>query len=176
MAVVSLEEAKAYLKVDTTDDDMLIASLISVAEATIEKFTGRKLLTSEFAYMLDMAGDIILIPYSPLQEITKIETVASSGAVTDVSSEIYEVDISRDQVGRIRLKPGNSWPDHRCFASFIIRGRAGYGDTPDKVPSPLKVAILVALAILYENRGAVESQKLQDAISALCWPYRVLRI
>lgn len=32
MALVSLEEAKTYLRVDTTDDDTLIGSLLSAAE------------------------------------------------------------------------------------------------------------------------------------------------
>ena len=75
MAVISLEEAKLYLKVDTTDDDVLITSLITVAESTVEKLTGRKLLTSDFAYVLGIPHDPILIPFCPLQEITKIETV-----------------------------------------------------------------------------------------------------
>lgn len=176
MAVIGLEEAKLYLKVDTNDDDALICSLISVAEDTVEKLTGRKLLTSDFAYVLDIPHDPILIPYSPLQEITKIEIVALDGTITEVDPAIYVVDISQDQMGRIWLKPGYSWPAHRGFASFIITGKAGYGVDASAVPAPLKTAILLTLAILYENRGQVESQTLIDSISALCWPYRVLRI
>ncbi len=176
MAVIGLEEARQYLKVDTTDDDALICSLITVAEDTVEKLTGRKLLTTDFTYTLDIPPDPILIPYSPLQEITKIETVALDGAISVVDPGIYVVDTSQDQMGRIWLKPGCSWPDHRKFASFIISGKAGYGTDASAVPAPLKTAILLTLAILYENRGQVESQTLIDSISALCWPYRVMRI
>lgn len=176
MSVITLEEAKLYLKVDTNDDDALISSLISVAEQTIEKFTGRKLLTSDFQYVLDEAEEEIIIPFSPLQEVTKIEVVADDGTSSEVDSSIYDVDLSQDQMGRIRLRPGNSWPDHRGFASFIVTGKAGYGTDASAVPAPLKIAILIALAILYENRGQVESQTLLDSISTLCWPYRVLRV
>jgi phage conserved hypothetical protein, phiE125 gp8 family len=175
MAVISLEEAKLYLKVDTTDDDELISSLISVAEETVEKFTGQKLLTADFIYALDEAEETIHVPYSPLQEITKIEVVADDGTVSEVDSSSYEVDTS-GPMGRIKLKSGYSWPAHRGFASFIITGKAGYGVDASAVPAPLKTAILLTLAILYENRGQVESQTLIDSISALCWPYRVLRI
>jgi len=175
MAVVSLEEAKLYLKVDTTDDDALIGSLVSVAEDIVEKITGRKLLTTDFTHILDNAEETILVPYSPLQEITKIEVVADDGTVSEVSSGIYEVDTS-GQIGRIIIKPGCVWPYHRGFASFIITGKAGYGADAGVVPGPLKTAILVALAILYENRGQVESQILIDSVSPLCWPYRVMRL
>ena len=40
MALVSLEEAKTYLRVDTTDDDTLIGSLLSAAEV-LTKDVGR---------------------------------------------------------------------------------------------------------------------------------------
>lgn len=176
MSVISLEEAKLYLKVDTNDDDTLILSLISVVEQTIEKYIGRNLLISEFQYALDEAEDEIVVPFSPLQEITKIEVIADDGTVSEVDSGIYEIDRGQDQMGRIRLRPGYFWPDHRGFASFVIRGKAGYGMDASAVPAALKTAILIALAILYENRGQVESEKLLDSISALCWPYRVVRI
>lgn len=176
MAVIGLEEARQYLKVDTTDDDALICSLITVAEDAVEKLTGRKLLTTDFTYTLDIPPDPILIPYSPLQEITKIETVALDGTITVADPANYVVDVSQDQMGRIWLKPGCSWPAHRGFASFMITGKAGYGADASAVPAPLKTAILIALAILYENRGKVESQVLLDSISALCWPYRIVGI
>ncbi|HUM33631.1 MAG TPA: head-tail connector protein [Candidatus Saccharicenans sp.] len=176
MAVISLEEAKLYLKVDTTDDDELINALISVAERLVEKYTGRTLLTSEFVFKLDDPPGEILIPHSPLQSVSKIEVIDDSGVATEVAASNYYVDIDQAQQGRVRLRPGCVWPYHRGFASFVISGSAGYGDSPDKVPTPLKTAILLALAILYENRGQVESQTLIDSISALCWPYRVLRI
>lgn len=181
MAVIGLEEAKLYLKVDTNDDDALICSLISVAEDTVEKLTGRKLLTSDFAYVLDIPHDHILIPYSPLQEITKIEIVALDGTITEVDPAIYVVDISQDQMGRIWLKPGCSWPAHRGFASFIITGKAGYGDTADKVPTPLRQAILITLGTMYEQRGPLDvneliGRSLMSTLNLLCWPYKVMSI
>ncbi len=181
MAVIGLEEARQYLKVDTTDDDALICSLIIVAEAAVEKLTGRKLLTTDFTYTLDIPPDPILIPYSPLQEITKIETVALDGAISVVDPEIYVVDTSQDQMGRIWLKPDCSWPAHRGFASFIITGKAGYGETPDKVPEPLKHAILIAVGTMYEQRGILDvnelvGRSLMETLNTLCWPYRVMRI
>jgi len=40
MALVTLEEAKTYLRVDTTDDDTLVSSLLSAAEV-LTKDVGR---------------------------------------------------------------------------------------------------------------------------------------
>ena len=176
MAVISLEEAKNYLKIDTADDDALISVFISAAERLVEKYTGRTLLTEDFVLKLDTSPGEILIPNSPLQSISKIEVIDDGGTMTEVDTSTYYVDIDQAQQGKVRLRPGCVWPCHRGFASFVISGRAGYGDSPDDVPLPLKTAIMIALALIYEKRGTISEQEVLEAISALCWPYKVMRL
>lgn len=175
MSVITLDEAKAYLRVDTADDNALITSLISTAEDCVEKETRRTLLTKTFELIYDDVGASIEIIKSPLQEVTKIEVVDDAGAKTEVSSSLYDVDISGIR-GRVQLRSGCSWPDHRGFASFIITAKAGYGDAAADVPTTLLAAALIALAILYEDRGAMDEGKVSKAISGLCWPYKVIRL
>jgi len=50
---VTLADAKAHLKVDSTDDDALIASLITAARARAEWHTGRALVTQSWTLWLD---------------------------------------------------------------------------------------------------------------------------
>lgn len=176
MAVIGLEEAKLYLKVDTTDDDPVITALISAAEKFVEDYTGLRLLTFNFSCVLDKVGELTYVPFSPLQEVTKIEVIAEDGSVSVVDPGTYDVDTSSRQYGKVRLKPGYSWPEHRGFASFIISGKAGFGDNPADVPSPLKTAVLIVLAKLYESRGEARDEELYESIAALCLPFRVMRI
>lgn len=175
MSIITLDEAKAYLRVDSADDNALIIALISVAEDCVERETKRTLLTQTFELVYDEVGASIEITKSPLQEVTKIEVISEAGVKTEVSSALYNVDISGIR-GRVQLKDGCSWPDHRGFASFIITAKAGYGDAAASVPAALKQAALIALAILYENRGEMDEAKISKTISGLCWPYKVFRL
>jgi uncharacterized phiE125 gp8 family phage protein len=175
MSVITLDEAKTHLRVDTADDNALITTLVSVAEDCVEKETKRTLLTQTFELVYDEVGASIEIIRSPLQEVTKIEVISEAGVKTEVSETLYDVDISGIR-GRVRLRSGCSWPDHRGFASFIITAKAGYGDAAANVPSALKQAALIALAILYESRGEMDEAKISKAISGLCWPYKVFRL
>jgi len=61
---VTLDEAKAHLKVDTTDDDALIATLISAARAKAEWHTGRAFVTQGWTLWLDRwpAADCQYLP------------------------------------------------------------------------------------------------------------------
>lgn len=175
MAVVTLEEAKNYLRVDSADDDNLITALIEVAEDLVEKFTWQTLLIKSFELIYDEAGESIEIPKSPLVEVTKIEVIDDEGTKTLVDPSIYMVDLTGMR-GRIYLKKGCTWPSHRGFASFIITVKAGYGSVPEEVPMALRQAALSALSILYENRGMINEQEIISAISEICWSYRIFRL
>lgn len=175
MNVITLDEAKNYLRVDSADDNALITALIEAAEDLVEKFTWRTLLTQTFELVYDEVGESIEVSKSPLQEVTKIERIDDAGVKTEVSSSLYNVDIT-GQRGRVMLKSGCSWPTHRGFASFIITAKAGYGNAAADVPAALKQAILTALAILYETRGVMDEQKIISAISGICWAYRIIRL
>jgi len=175
MSVITLDEAKIYLRVDSADDNALITSLIESAEDLVEKLTWRTLLTRTFELIYDNVGESIEIPKSPLQEVTKIEVISDAGVKTEVSSSTYIVDITGSR-GRVMLKSGCVWPTHRGFASFIITARAGYGDLASAVPAALRQAALAALAVLYDGRGQVDEPKVFAAINGLCAPYRIIRL
>jgi len=175
MSVITLDEAKVYLRVDSADDNALITALIEAARDQVEKFTSRTLLTQTFELIYDTVGDSIEIAKSPLQEVTKIEVIDDAGTKTTVSASLYDVDITGSR-GRVRLRDGCVWPTHRGFASFIITAKAGYGENATDVPILLRTAVFIALAIIYENRGVIDEGKIVSSISAICWPYKVIRL
>ena len=73
---VTLAEAKAHLKIDTTDDDALITALIPAARARAEWHTGRALVTQGWTLWLDAWPDIIAIPLPPLQAVASVTVYA----------------------------------------------------------------------------------------------------
>ena len=174
MAVITLEEAKAYLRVDSADENALISAMIDTAEKHVELATGRVLLTATFELIYDEVSSSIEIPKSPLQEVTKIEVIDEAGVKTEVDKSIYIVDTS-GTLGRVQLRAGCVWPSHRGFASFIVTVRAGYGEAA-AVPPALKQAALAALAVIFASRGEAGREKMDSAVAALCGPYKVWRL
>lgn len=85
----------------------------------------------------------------------------------------YNVDLSENSPGRVKLRSGRAWPTHRDFASFIVEFKAGYGDAATDVPDALKQAILQLLSHLYENR---EAEEIPKGLKALFWAFKIMRI
>jgi uncharacterized phiE125 gp8 family phage protein len=170
---VTLAEAKLHLKVDTTDDDTLIATLITAARARAEWHTGRALITQGWTLWLDAWPEVIAIPLPPLQAVTAVTTYARDDSAHVLDSGSYSVDTTAN---RLTLKDGGApLADLRRLNAVAVAFTAGYGSSAADVPAPLRAAVLELIAFLYENRGEAPAE-LPQACLALLAPYRNLKL
>lgn len=176
---VSLDEAKAHLRVTTTDEDAYIASLTTVAREWCEGFQQRAYITQTHKLTLDRwpRGCAIYLPRPPLQSVTSIVYTDSEGAQYTIEAESYIVDTDAEP-GRIVLAYGASWPSVtlRPAAGVEITYVAGYGDA-SAVPQKAKQAILLLVGHFYEHREVVLtggiSKEIEFAVHSLLWQDRV---
>jgi len=174
---VTLAEAKAHLKLDTTDDDTLVTAMIAAARARAEWHTGRALLSQGWTLHLDCwpASGVIEIPLPPLQSVAAVTTYARDDGASVLSASLYTVDAA-SAPARLALKQGVPPPTNlRNVNAIAVAFTAGYGDAADAVPPLLKGAILELIAFLYENRGEAPAE-LPLAALALLAPFRVMKI
>lgn len=147
-------EAKAHLRVDVTDDDTLIGTLIVAARQAVEQETARALMPQTWELGLDCFEGEIRIPRAPLTAISSIKYVDSNGILQTMSSSDYLLD---DYSIPPRLTPvyGTSWPGTReQTAAVLIRFTAGYTNAA-AVPQEIKQWMLLRIGMLYENRESV---------------------
>lgn len=174
---VSLAEAKSHLRVDGTDEDLLINSLISAATSHIDGrdgLLGRALVTQTWELRLDGFEREIQIPLPPLQSVTSIKYTDIDGNEQTIDPSVYRV--LTGEKSKVLLGFDKSWPSVRDEAECVrIRFVAGYGDTGADVPATIKSAILLHVGTLYRDREATgEAQnELPMAYSALLAPLRV---
>ena len=173
---VSLAEAKAHLKIDTTDEDALIAALIAAARARAEWHTGRALITQAWTLFLDCwPADAIEIPLPPLQGVTAVTAYARDDSAHVLDASLYTLDTA-SAPARLALKPGVPPPTNlRRLNAIAVAFTAGYGPSAGDVPQLLKEAILELVAFLYENRGEAPAE-LPLVCLALLAPFRILKL
>lgn len=178
---VSLAEAKLHLRVDSTDEDALISSLITAARQHAEHVTRRAFITQTWEVQMDgwPDGDTIEVPLPPLQSVTSVSYYDAGGTEYTMPSTDYIVD-TKSAPGRIVLAYGKSWPSTtlRPAAGVVVRFVGGYGSAASDVPAAIKAAMLLHIGALYEHREAVitgqTAVELPLAYEALLWPYRVV--
>ena len=178
---VTVAEAKAHLRVDATNEDTLIASLILTSRLHLETALGLALITQSWRLFLDRwppTKDIEL-PIRPLQSIDAVRVWPADGAAAAIDADDYLADIASAPPRLVRT--GVIWPQPGKAANGIeIDLTAGYGPAASDVPGPLRQALLLLVAHWYENRepiavGAPETA-VPRAVSELLEPYRVKRL
>ena len=172
---VTLAEAKAHLKLDTSDDDSLVTALITAARARAEWHTGRALMTQGWTLWLDAwpESGMIELPLPPLVAVTSITVHARDDSASTFDPARTVVDAVS---GRIALKQGAAAPLNLRVANAIeVAFTAGYGDVAADVPQLVREAILELVAFLYEHRGEAPADLPMDVLALLA-PYRVLKI
>lgn len=178
---VTLTEAKAWLRVEHTDDDTLITALIQAAREKAESITGRALITQTFEYKLDGfpssdCGITLLRP--PFISVTSLGYTDENNSPQTLAENTDFVVTYLNGFAKIILAYEQEWPDTLDFTDVVtVTYVAGYG-AASAVPEAIKGAIKVMVADMYENRESLVIGRLTGvaapvAAENLLQPYRV---
>lgn len=172
---VTLNEARAHLRVDVNDEDAIITSLIVAAREYCENYQSRSYITQTITVKLDAFGaaNVIELPRPPLQSVSSIKYIDVNGIEQTLGTGIYDVD-TVSEPGRVILSHGQSWPtDVRGDINGIeVVCVCGYGDA-SSVPQRIKEAIKLIVGHFYENReltSPVTIQALPFGVNSLLNP------
>lgn len=186
VAALSAADARAYLRLDSTDQDTLLADLVASAVGHLEGkagILGRALIEQTWRLCLErfpICGGIRL-PLPPLISVTSITYVDAAGATQTLSASEYVVHAG----GLALVEPvyGHAWPSARCQRrSIAVTYKAGYGAADTDVPRAIRQAVKFMVADLFEHRetgvvGATSAEvKTSLTVDRLLRPFRIPRL
>lgn len=158
-APVSLAEAKAHLKVDSTADDSLITSLLSAATDVVSDFSGRRYATGEtWQLLLDELEDRNCLMRSPVSAVTAVEYLVA-GVWTAIAPSTYYVKLG-DAWSWLLLADGETWPTDGDDVELNLEHAFRVSFTTGAHQPSLgraKQAILRLVAATYDDRGDYET-------------------
>lgn len=151
---ISVADAKRHLRVEHSDDDLLIKRLIETAVSMVDVtgVLGKAMITQTWGEWFAPNPSQIVLSLGPIQSVSAIKYYDTDNALqTDTLSNYFVLGTS----GRTTIKPksGYNWPttftrDDAIKIEYVI----GYGDTFRDVPSTVRHALFMLVAHYYENR------------------------
>lgn len=162
---VTRSEVKAHLRIDSTDDDLYLDSLITYARQIIENYTYTSLVEKEITLTIAFKNRIsgynsyfvepfyfwTELPYGPVQSIDD---------VLDKQEQVITEDRYYTRGNGFMQWSGN------FTEPITITYTAGY----ETLPPQLKLALLSEIAFRYENRG--EAEAISKVARTLAHPYK----
>lgn len=180
---LSADEAKKYLRIDGTDDDTIITSLITQAREWCEDYQGKKFITQTLELILDEFPTQDYIEFkacSPVQSVATVKYYDTDNTENTFDSSNYFVDTD-SFVNRIVLGYLKTWPTTtlRPANAVAIRFDAGYGGA-STVPESVKLAMVCHMKLLGDgilfNLRPEDRKDLERARNALLGMRRVMLV
>lgn len=161
-ALVSLAEAKTFLKISASSEDSVIEDFINRASIWANDYTGRRLKYRPMTDIYDGEGsDLLLLRDYPIFGLSTI-------LIDDYTVTSDDVTINY-QSGLIKLKNGLSFV--KGFQNITVDYLAGYTISQDPglpdLPETIKEAVLLYVGHLYRRQYAdqkfgVQSETIGD--------------
>lgn len=167
--VISLTDAKGFLRILHSDDDSIITDMVSAVTEHVQNILNRQLGVATYELYAD--GLISKLPKNPIREILSIEYLDASGNYVTLDSSAYYL-YERYGVGYVSYSDIPTLQEHQ--RALKITFSCGY----DVVPQPILSYMRVKVSTLYENReeyviGSIISEFDNKFIKNLLTSYKV---
>lgn len=173
---VPLADAKAHLRLDTSDEDAVVGAMIGAARVAVETDIRQVLIAQQWR-VSDIAWPAdrhIALPVLPVISVDAVRALDGANNPTILPAPDYSLDqenaVVTIEAGAAAFAPSLS------AGGYEIDFTAGFGATNLDVPHALRQAILMLVTHWFENRSAVT---LNDApvatpegVHALLAPWR----
>jgi uncharacterized phiE125 gp8 family phage protein len=176
---LSLDDAKAFLRVEHDDDDAVIAALVASARHHVEALTRCGLLTQTWRLVLDRWPDNgrIRPRLGPLRALEAARVFDGANEARALDADMFVIDRA---AGAIAAPGWSLPPPGRSSAGIELDLSIGFGATANDVPPVLLQAIRTLVAHWYENRGLVaigaSVAMMPGSVNAMIASYRVLSL
>lgn len=162
--IVTLSEAQAFTRIETGEEEALLAGLIRSASALCEAFLGQVVIARDFSEQLPASMEWQRLKTVPVRSI---ESVTSNGSPLPPTA--YATDVDSSGHGWVRVT------EPAVAGTIEVGGSAGLAVSQNGVPEPLRQGVLRLVAHLFAARDGAGGE-IPAAVTALWRPYRRIRL
>jgi len=167
--IVTMSAAQAYVRIDTGEEEAVLAGLIRSASALCEAFVNQVVIARPFELDLPASGNWERLAVTPVKSISEVATLEADGVAAVLPNDGYAVDIDSSGDGWVRVVQADG------ALRVRVTGTAGIADDENGVPEPIRQGVLRLIAHLFTTRDG-EGGDPPAAVTALWRPYRRLRL
>jgi uncharacterized phiE125 gp8 family phage protein len=164
LPIVTLAEAQAFARIETGEEEALLAGLVRSASCICEAFLGQVVIERAFTQSIPSSAEWQRLNLFPVRSISG----ASSGG-QQLPSMAFATDIDANGCGWVRIA------DPTVRGTVEVSGTAGMAVGQNGVPEAIRQGVLRLAAHLFTARDG-DGAEIPAAVTALWRPFRRLRV
>lgn len=163
------DEVKAWLRIESAEEDAVVDALVRSAIGHGEDFTGRALIARDELVMMPVSREWRRLPLTPVSAITQVTGVPAEGAAFLLPVESYAVDIDGNGDGWVRvIEPG-------AAGRIAVGCTVGMAADWQGLPPAIRQGAVRLAAFMFGQRDG-DGGAPPAAVSALWRPWRRMRL
>lgn len=166
---VLTETAREVLRIDGTESDTIIASLITAGRIFAEETTGISIAPKTYELAYDhYPPNIIKVPYPVLMSLEAVTITDNSGVTSSMATSSFVVDTFGSNLAK---KDGVGYPTTTLqeVNGVIIEYKSGFSSCPEDI----KQAILLYVKAQFE---CIPPEDWLPSFNRLMYPYKVVEV
>jgi uncharacterized phiE125 gp8 family phage protein len=165
-----LDEAKAYLRLETDEEDAPLSAIILAAIGHAEAFLNQMLIRRAVRQILPVSADWQRLAATPVAAITSAAGIPAEGARFQLSPPAYAIDIDSNSDGWLRvMQPGSAGRVEVAYSAGLALDWAA-------LPETIRLGVLRLIGHLHAHRDAADDVGPPAAVAALLRPWRRMRL
>jgi uncharacterized phiE125 gp8 family phage protein len=167
---VMLDEAKAYLRLETDEDDAPLGAIILAAIGHAEGYTRQILIRRGVTETITASAEWRRLSALPVTAIHNVTGIPAEGVPFSVPLAQYKTEIDSSGEGHFRItQPGSA-------GRVEINYSAGLSADWANLPESVRFGVLRLVGHLYTHRDAGDDAGPPVAVAALLRPWRRMRL
>lgn len=162
--IVTLAEAQAFARIETGEEEAVLAGLIRSASCLCEAFLGQVVIERGFTETVNSSSDWQRLNVYPVGSISSV----SSGGIA-LAATGFATDIDANGCGWIRIV------DPGVTGTVEVSGTAGMAVAQNRVHEAIRQGVLRLVAYLFTSRDG-DGGEIPAAVTALWRPFRRARL
>lgn len=168
--LIALTELKTFLRIESGEEDALLAGLLRAATETVEAMLGQLLCERDVEERGVVEAQRLKLSAEPVRAVTEVSSVNLQGETEPVSADRWRLVPDRHGGGCVEVT------DLVEGAEVVVRYRAGTAANWNWVPEVLRLSVVRVAAHFHARRDSVDDPGIPPAVRRMLAPWRSRRV